>query len=271
MYYSATLDGLYQAAQNMAKNHLCGQSQNDQKKNQQQQQQQAAQREEDGTNTVTSVSSAGSGGGNATSSGNNAAASAEQHRCRLIPEPARQKLISLRDCKKRAAGGKKYWAEGARVLGVRQDVDGLRFIRISTPPPATTSAPTPGTVPSSSARPSQVQAMSPENSSNSINHGTTNGTIPQEKLMKKIKKQKLMTNLSLTTKEEEVDDVDDHDDDDDDDEEGEIVQETPKNTSTSTSSHSASPIKDSSSSTALPSSEKLSVIENEEASTKDDE
>ena len=65
VYYTATLDGLYQAAQNMAKNHLCKQ-------------------------------------------------------CQLIPENDRARLNQLRDCKKRAAGGKKYWAEGARVLGVRQ-------------------------------------------------------------------------------------------------------------------------------------------------------
>ena len=72
MYYSATLDGLYQAAQNMAKNHLC-------------------------------------------------------RHCRLVPEDTRQKLLSLRDSKRRAAGGKKYWAEGAKVLGVIQNGDGLRF------------------------------------------------------------------------------------------------------------------------------------------------
>jgi hypothetical protein len=35
--------------------------------------------------------------------------------------------MGLRDCKRRAAGGKKYWAEGARVLGVRQGPEGLRF------------------------------------------------------------------------------------------------------------------------------------------------
>ena len=35
--------------------------------------------------------------------------------------------MTLRDCKRRAAGGKKYWAEGARVLGVVQCTDGLRF------------------------------------------------------------------------------------------------------------------------------------------------
>lgn len=72
VYYSATLDGLYQAAQNMAKNHLC-------------------------------------------------------RHCRLIPEETRHRLIGLRDCKRRAAGGKKYWAEGAQVSGVRQGSDGLRF------------------------------------------------------------------------------------------------------------------------------------------------
>jgi hypothetical protein len=72
VYYSATLDGLYQAAQNMAKNHLC------------------------------------------------------KH-CRLIPQDVRENLTGLRDCKRRAAGGKKYWAEGAKVLGVYQCDDGLRF------------------------------------------------------------------------------------------------------------------------------------------------
>jgi hypothetical protein len=47
--------------------------------------------------------------------------------CRLIPEDVRKKLIGLRECKRRAAGGKKYWAEGARVIGVEQYNDGLRF------------------------------------------------------------------------------------------------------------------------------------------------
>jgi hypothetical protein len=72
VYYSATLDGLYQAAQNMAKNHLC-------------------------------------------------------KRCRLIPDDVRDKITSLRVRKRRAVGGKKYWAEGARVLGVIQCEDSLRF------------------------------------------------------------------------------------------------------------------------------------------------
>ena len=72
VYYSATLDGLYQAAQNMAKNHLC------------------------------------------------------KH-CRLIPPDVKTQLLGLRDCKRRAAGGKTYWAEGAKVLGVTQTPHGLRF------------------------------------------------------------------------------------------------------------------------------------------------
>ncbi|KAG7371902.1 hypothetical protein IV203_018044 [Nitzschia inconspicua] len=72
VYYSATIDGLYQAAQNMAKNHLC-------------------------------------------------------RHCRLIPEDTKNRLSTLRDNKRRAAGGKKYWAEGARVLGVVQTPEGLYF------------------------------------------------------------------------------------------------------------------------------------------------
>ena len=72
VYYSATLDGLYQAAQNMAKNHLC------------------------------------------------------KH-CRLIPPDIKNELLGLRDFKRRAAGGKNYWGEGARVLGVYESKDGLRF------------------------------------------------------------------------------------------------------------------------------------------------
>lgn len=89
VYYSATLDGLYQAAQNMAKNHLC------------------------------------------------------KH-CRLIPQDVRDNLTGLRDCKRRAAGGKKYWAEGAKVLGVYQCEEGLRFKNSTTCPPIKESpAPTP--------------------------------------------------------------------------------------------------------------------------------
>lgn len=76
VYYSATLDGLYQAAQNMAKNHLC------------------------------------------------------KH-CKLIPSNTKAQLLELRDSKQRAAGGKTYWADSARVLGVQETQNGLRF-RMST-------------------------------------------------------------------------------------------------------------------------------------------
>eukprot|EP00980_Cylindrotheca_fusiformis_P013452 scaffold3437_cov113-Cylindrotheca_fusiformis.AAC.19 len=85
VYYSATLDGLYQAAQNMAKNHLC------------------------------------------------------KH-CRLIPQDVCESLTGLRDCKRRAPGGKKYWAEGAKVLGVYQSEGGLRFKNSTICPPKESSS-----------------------------------------------------------------------------------------------------------------------------------
>jgi hypothetical protein len=47
--------------------------------------------------------------------------------CRLIPDETRNQLLGLRDCKRRAAGGKKYWTEGVKVLGVIETNDGLRF------------------------------------------------------------------------------------------------------------------------------------------------
>ena len=73
VYYSSSLVGLYQAAQNLSKNHF-------------------------------------------------------SNHCRLLPEPARRHLVELRGDKRRAAGGKKYWAAGARVLGIEQYQDGLRFV-----------------------------------------------------------------------------------------------------------------------------------------------
>ena len=159
MYYSATLDGLYQAAQNMAKNHLCGQSQN--------------QQGEDG-NTVASAGSAGSGN--------------EPHRCRLIPGPARRKLMSLRDCKKRAAGGKKYWAEGARVLGVRQDHDGLRFAPIM---PTTN-----GTKSNDIASVAGLSALPPVTSTGAVSKEGSSGSLQsngkqEQQSKKKVKKKKM--------------------------------------------------------------------------------
>ena len=71
-YYPAKLNGLYQAAQNMASAHLC-------------------------------------------------------NHCQLIPDALRQELIILRDRKSSAGGGKQYWADGVRVLGVVETNDILRF------------------------------------------------------------------------------------------------------------------------------------------------
>jgi hypothetical protein len=72
VYYSATLDGLYQAGQNMSKNHLC-------------------------------------------------------NHCNSIPEPIKQELLRLKSGKRRAGGGKQYWSEAARAMGVFEDQYGLRF------------------------------------------------------------------------------------------------------------------------------------------------
>ena len=65
-YYPAQLKGLYQAAQNMASNHLC-------------------------------------------------------LHCQHIPASFRRELLALRERKSSAGGGKQYWANGARVLGVVED------------------------------------------------------------------------------------------------------------------------------------------------------
>jgi hypothetical protein len=72
VYYSANLDGLYQAGQNMSKNHF-------------------------------------------------------SLHCTTIPEKPKHKLLRLKDGKRRAGGGKQYWSEAARALGVYEDRYGLRF------------------------------------------------------------------------------------------------------------------------------------------------
>lgn len=74
IYYPAKLQGLYQAAQNMASGHLC------------------------------------------------------EH-CQHVPIPVRAELLKLRERKSSAGGGKKYWADGVRVIGVYEDDAGLRFER----------------------------------------------------------------------------------------------------------------------------------------------
>lgn len=47
--------------------------------------------------------------------------------CQLIPDALRQELIILRDRKSSAGGGKQYWADGVRVLGVVEINGVLRF------------------------------------------------------------------------------------------------------------------------------------------------
>lgn len=72
VYYSKTIDGLYQVAQNMSKLHLC-------------------------------------------------------KTCHKIPEDTQRMLIKLQKVNNRASGGKEYWAEGLRVLGICEDGNILRF------------------------------------------------------------------------------------------------------------------------------------------------
>ena len=47
--------------------------------------------------------------------------------CNHVPKPIRTELIKLKDRKSSAGSGKKYWADGVRVLGVYEGSDGLRF------------------------------------------------------------------------------------------------------------------------------------------------
>lgn len=49
-----------------------------------------------------------------------------QH-CNHVPPAIRAELIRLKDVKSSAGGGKKYWADGVKVLGVFEDANGLRF------------------------------------------------------------------------------------------------------------------------------------------------
>jgi len=72
VYYSRTIDGVYQVAQNMSKLHF-------------------------------------------------------MKACTLIPESTKGHLLSLQSVSSRASGGKEYWAEGLRVLGVVEDGGVLRF------------------------------------------------------------------------------------------------------------------------------------------------
>lgn len=75
-YYPTTLQGLYQAAQNMATGHLC-------------------------------------------------------KRCSHVPSELRIELVRLKECKSSAGGGKSYWGDGVRSLGVFEAPTGLRFLPLS--------------------------------------------------------------------------------------------------------------------------------------------
>jgi hypothetical protein len=74
VYYSKTIDGMYQVAQNMAKLHFT-------------------------------------------------------KKCHMIPEDTQHQLIKLQKKTNRASGGKEYWAEGIRVLGVYEDDNGVMRFR----------------------------------------------------------------------------------------------------------------------------------------------
>lgn len=49
--------------------------------------------------------------------------------CLLIPESVKKSLLELKSDRRRAPGGKRYWSEGARILGVREmkNAGGLHF------------------------------------------------------------------------------------------------------------------------------------------------
>lgn len=74
VYYPAKLQGVYQAAQNMASSHLC-------------------------------------------------------EACTVIEDPLKMELKKLRERRDTASGGKQYWADGARVLGLYETEDGIRLRR----------------------------------------------------------------------------------------------------------------------------------------------
>jgi hypothetical protein len=45
----------------------------------------------------------------------------------MIPEEIRKRLLFLKDQKSSDGGGKNYWADGIRSLGVMETRDGLAF------------------------------------------------------------------------------------------------------------------------------------------------
>lgn len=51
--------------------------------------------------------------------------------CTSIPEEVRSRILRLKQSKRRASGGKTYWAESAKFLGIVEDQYGLRFSKES--------------------------------------------------------------------------------------------------------------------------------------------
>jgi hypothetical protein len=49
--------------------------------------------------------------------------------CNSIPAETRRKLLKLKESKRRAGGGKMYWADSAQALGIIEDQYGLRFAK----------------------------------------------------------------------------------------------------------------------------------------------
>ncbi len=50
-----------------------------------------------------------------------------EYQCNAIPAKVREELLKKKEIKRRAAGGKTYWADSAKSLGIFEDQYGLRF------------------------------------------------------------------------------------------------------------------------------------------------
>jgi hypothetical protein len=50
-------------------------------------------------------------------------------KCEHVPEDVRQNLLYLKEKKSSAGGGRRYWSDGAKVLGIYEvQHQGLRFL-----------------------------------------------------------------------------------------------------------------------------------------------
>ena len=56
--------------------------------------------------------------------------------CQCMPGHLKQHLKMLRGRKDTASGGKQYWADGARAIGLYETDDGLKLKREEAPAPA---------------------------------------------------------------------------------------------------------------------------------------